>query len=186
MFKSFWKNLQLPKVEAQPEMRRVGTPAIEQPLDDVQAARKRFEQQKMTRRQALRKMGVMSATAVIGVLTIDDLARISAAKMQEHKATKAIGDSLAKEFGAAGVAFADASSPTSSDQCNPDGGPPVDCLDAAERAHCYCVQDAKDSNPECASIGDFLPLAPCAGLNYAVFLCGQQRTTDSRACEEGE
>lgn len=141
MFKGFWKNLQLPKAEAQPEMRGVGTPAAEQPLDDVQAARKRFEQQKMTRRQALRKMGVMSATAVIGILSIDDLARLSAERLKQHGATRALGESVAHEFKDAGVAFADTMPKPSS--MAKKKKPPKSC--EGHNANCeQCLADLQD------------------------------------------
>ena len=48
----------------------------------------------------------MAGMAVFATLSVDDLARIAAKKLQETEATKGIGDTLAKEFRGAGVALA--------------------------------------------------------------------------------
>ena len=74
--------------------------------EDLAARRVRFENERMTRRGALRKFGFMAGMAVFATLSVDDLARIAAKKMQDAEATKGIGDTLAKEFRAAGVALA--------------------------------------------------------------------------------
>ena len=68
--------------------------------------RVRFENERMTRRKALRKFGFTAGMAVFSVLTVDDLARVASKKLQETEATKGIGDMLAKEFRSAGVALA--------------------------------------------------------------------------------
>ena len=73
----------------------------------------RIENERMTRRKALRKFGFTAGMAVFSVLTVDDLARIASKKLQDTEATKGIGDMLAKEFRSAGVAMA-----------NPYGGDP--------------------------------------------------------------
>ena len=74
--------------------------------EDIEARRVRFENERMTRRGALRKFGFMAGMAVFATLSVDDLARIAAKKLQDTEATKGIGDTLAKEFRAAGVALA--------------------------------------------------------------------------------
>ncbi len=75
-------------------------------VSDVSPAT-RAEQEKMTRRAALRRIGMAGGMAILGTLTIDDLARVSAKKLQENEVTRGIGESLAKEFKDAGVAIAD-------------------------------------------------------------------------------
>ena len=62
-----------------------------------------LDQEKLTRRAALRRIGMTSGIAVLGLLTIDDLARVSAKKLEQHELTRGI----AKDFKSAGVAFAD-------------------------------------------------------------------------------
>lgn len=59
--------------------------------------------EKMTRRAALRRLGMMGGMTVLGALTIDKLARISAQKLGQYELTSG----LAKDFKNAGVAFAD-------------------------------------------------------------------------------
>ena len=109
--------------------------------EDIEARRARFENERMTRRGALRKFGFMAGMAVFATLSVDDLARIAAKKMQDNEATKGIGDTLAKEFRAAGVALAndDPGNPNSylgtcigcTPYCEPDEDYDcVDCLDA--------------------------------------------------------
>ena len=80
---------------------------------DGEAKRTRWENERMTRRQALRKFGFTAGMTVFAALSVDDLARLASKKLQESEVTKGIGDTLAKEFHAAGVALA-----------NPIGGAP--------------------------------------------------------------
>ena len=73
---------------------------------EAEAERVRFENERMTRRKALRKFGFTAGMAVFSMLTVDDLARVASKKLQDTEATKGIGDMLAKEFRSAGVAMA--------------------------------------------------------------------------------
>lgn len=75
-------------------------------LSQGASRRERFEQERMTRRAALRRIGMTSGLVVFSLLTVDDLARLAAEKLKDNKATEQIGTSLAKEFQGAGVAFA--------------------------------------------------------------------------------
>lgn len=100
------------------------------------AARKRFEQERLTRRKALRKLGMVSGIAAVGLLSIDDLARLSASKLKEYKATAEIGDSLAREFHSAGVAFATGVSSAS----HPEPSPPVPpCNSVCDAQYDACI-----------------------------------------------
>lgn len=74
---------------------------------ELVSLRAKLEAEKMSRRQALKKMGVTAGFMLVAMPSIDDLARLAAAKLQETQATRAIGDSLAKDLRGAGVAFAD-------------------------------------------------------------------------------
>lgn len=59
-------------------------------------------QEKLTRRAALRRIGMTGAMTVIGVMSIDDLARVSAKKLEQNELTRGI----AQDFKNAGIAFA--------------------------------------------------------------------------------
>lgn len=104
--------------------------------NEAEAEIVRIENERMTRRKALRKFGFTAGMAVFSMLTVDDLARVAAKKLQETEATKGIGDVLAKEFRSAGVAMA-----------NPYGGdppppspytPPPDCAQQANADEQAC------------------------------------------------
>ncbi len=60
------------------------------------------DQEKLSRRAALRRIGMTGGIAVLGLLTIDDLARVAAKKLDQNALTHGI----AKDFKNAGVAFA--------------------------------------------------------------------------------
>lgn len=66
-----------------------------------------LDAEKLTRRAALRRIGMIGGLAVVGTLSIDDLARVSAKKLQQNELTRGIGNSLAQDFRKSGVAFAD-------------------------------------------------------------------------------
>lgn len=100
MFKFFKKSISDVPVETQPEIAPNETP------------RERFEREKMSRRAMLRSMGVMTGAAVITLVSSDDLARLAVSKLRENEATREIGDTLAKEFRSAGIAFAATPVPT--------------------------------------------------------------------------
>lgn len=63
-------------------------------------------QEKLTRRAALRRIGMTGAMTVLGVLSVDELARVAARKLDEHEMTRG----LAKDFKYAGVAMAEGAS----------------------------------------------------------------------------
>lgn len=70
------------------------------------AEREKLEADKMTRRSALRKMGLTSG-AVFGMFfAVDDLARLAIKKLEEHRATREIANAVARDFRNVGIAFA--------------------------------------------------------------------------------
>lgn len=77
--------------------------------EELAAAREQFEAEKLTRRSALRKFGITSGMAVFGMFASDDLARMVIQKMEEHKETRQIAETVAYEFKNSGIAFADSS-----------------------------------------------------------------------------
>jgi len=64
------------------------------------------EQERLTRRAALRKMGYTSGIALFSMFAVDDLARMAIQKMEQHKETKQIAETVAKEFKNSGIAMA--------------------------------------------------------------------------------
>lgn len=70
----------------------------------------KVEQERLTRRSALRKMGYTSGIALFSMFAVDDLARMAIKKMEQHKETRQIAETIATEFKDAGIAFANPNS----------------------------------------------------------------------------
>lgn len=90
-------------------------------ISDKQQAREKFEQERFSRRAALRKLGITSGMALFSLFAVDDLARIAIKKLEEHKQTHEIGETVAQEFKNTGVVFA--ATPGHTSAC-------VNCVDA--------------------------------------------------------
>lgn len=112
----------------------------------VTEAREKFEAAKLTRRQALSKVGLRFGAAALFALSIDDLARVAAAKLQEHAGDNRIANEVAREFKNAGVAFADPSGRPPCSNCTTEGpdGSTILCgaTYCAKRMNCvqiYCA-----------------------------------------------
>ncbi len=76
------------------------------PVSEAAAAREKFEQEKMSRRAALRKIGLTSGMALFGMFAVDDFARLALRGLQQHKETQAVAETVAQELRSSGVAFA--------------------------------------------------------------------------------
>lgn len=72
----------------------------------VSEARLKFEEARLTRRRALKKIGLTAGASLLLLFSVDDLARLTATKLKEHRVTEAIGNNLAKEFSNSGIAQA--------------------------------------------------------------------------------
>ena len=72
---------------------------------DVQTAQ-RVEQEKMTRRAALRKLGFGAGMAAFALLGVDDLARMVGQRMERMAGDNKVAEQVAKEFQGMGVALA--------------------------------------------------------------------------------
>ncbi len=79
----------------------------------------KMEQERLTRRAALRKMGYTSGIALFSLFAVDDLARMAITQMEQHKETRQIAETIAEEFKNAGIAIADSNS--SNGPCYPAG-----------------------------------------------------------------
>jgi len=67
------------------------------------------EQERLTRRAALRKLGFGAGLSAFMLLGVDDLARMVGTKMAQMGTDNKVAGQIAKEFQAAGVALANAS-----------------------------------------------------------------------------
>lgn len=76
------------------------------PAAEPLTASERFEKERMSRRAALRKLGITSAATLLGVFAVDDFARMAIRVMEQNKATEKVAEVLAHDFKDAGVAHA--------------------------------------------------------------------------------
>ena len=76
----------------------------EQPMD-IETAQ-RVEQEKITRRAALRKLGFGAGFAAFALLGVDDLARMVGQRMERMAGDNRVAGQIAKEFQQAGIALA--------------------------------------------------------------------------------
>jgi len=85
------------------------SPALEESVSstDLVSRRAKLEDERMSRRQALRKMGILSGVAVLALVSVDDLARLAAKQLAAHSGDSEVAGSVAKSLRSAGVAFAD-------------------------------------------------------------------------------
>lgn len=67
------------------------------------------EQKRMSRREALARVGFKAAAAAVAALTADDLLRLTGRAMEQHAGDNEIARKVAQEFKNAGVAHAGAS-----------------------------------------------------------------------------
>ena len=74
--------------------------------DALETAHLKFESEKMTRRAALRKLGITSSMAFFSLFAVDDLARVAIKRMRQNEATRDIAETVAREFKDSGIAFA--------------------------------------------------------------------------------
>lgn len=132
-------------------------------LTDLEEARQRFEQERMSRRAALRKLGISSAATVLGVFAADDLARMAIMVMEQNKVTQRIAEALAHDFKNAGVALA----VTAYDRC----------MDQTNTAYTICCNTALANDIT-------IPTIPNPIL-YGIDLvsCYAQKNTNAKLCE---
>lgn len=108
------------------------------PVSTETTTREKFEQEKLSRRVALRKIGMTTGMALFGMFAVDDLARVAIKRMEAQKATHEIGEAVAKEFKNSGIVFA-ADPGSSSNPCVNCVTAKTGCLDDADKALARCV-----------------------------------------------
>lgn len=111
-----------------------------------------FEQGRLSRRQALKKLGVTSAMATFALFSVDDLARMVGRAMQQRAGDSKIAEQLAKEFQNVGIARASGPSTSCGFPCQYCG-----TVFAMETKNVYDCQGACAS---CCSPSFFHPF-PC-------------------------
>ena len=73
----------------------------------VETAKAKFERERLSRRQALKKLGMTSAMAAFALFSVDDLARMVGKTMQQRAGDNKVAEQVAKELQRAGVTLAD-------------------------------------------------------------------------------
>lgn len=72
----------------------------------TETAKQKFEQERLTRRQALKKFGMTSAMATFALFSVDDLARMVGGAMERQARNNKIATQVAEEFKHSGIALA--------------------------------------------------------------------------------
>lgn len=110
-------------------------------MTTIETPREKFERERLTRRQALKRFGMTSAMATFALFSVDDLARMVGGAMERQARNSKIAAQVAQEFQQAGVAFAGGpTSPGTSGGVNC-----ADCCNHYQNSHdacysqwCYC------------------------------------------------
>ena len=114
--------------------------------DALETAHLKFESEKMTRRAALRKLGITSSMAFFSLFAVDDLARVAIKRMRQNEATRDIAETVAREFKDSGIAFA--STPPNPTPCSA-GQIKPGCAGADIGTNCVCCATAALTQEDC-------------------------------------
>ncbi len=103
----------------------------------AETALERFERERLSRRQALKKFGMTSAMATFALFSVDDLAHMVGKALAQQAGDSKIAEQLAQEFQMVGIALA----------LGPGGGPCVtpsgcDC-------QCQCNRQKATNDASC-------------------------------------
>ena len=93
-----------------------------------ETAKEKFERERLSRRQALKKFGITSAMATFALFSVDDLARMVGKAMQQRAADNKVAEQIAQEFQQAGIALATTSGPSGSSTGSSPSDPCEQCL----------------------------------------------------------
>jgi len=100
-----------------------------------------YESERMSRRAALKRLGITTGMALFSLLTVDDMARLAARKLNDH----GVCEDLAAEFKNAGIAVAQTGGDCNErcnqiyNQCITDCGCPVGCNCAGGSLWPWCL-----------------------------------------------
>lgn len=141
-----------------------------------------FEQERVTRRAMLRRLGLTAGASLFGLMAADDIVRAALTRMQQTEALRGVANTVAVEFRNAGVAFAQTS-----------GGGPTIC--GVTVIPCKnCAPDLVDTplnrglstpcfDPYCIKCQAPYSCADCdAVADYAYCNCKQKIINDNPEC----
>jgi hypothetical protein len=146
----------------------------------------RLERERLSRREALKKIGITSAMATFALFSVDDLARIAGNALQRNSNDNRIAKQLASELRSAGLAFATGDSRCGGAYVSPGGGstPCTDLQngtvsgDAAVNA-CLACNDSRfcGCNGGTYPTGDAPPCSNCHGTGSGACASGDTAAT---------
>ena len=103
----------------------------------AETERERFERERLSRRQALKRFGMTSAMATFAMFSVDDLAHMVGKAMQQRAGDNKLVGRIAREFESAGIAMA----------VGPSGPHCQHCCNQDLNDHCYCDNTYVQSSP---------------------------------------
>ena len=125
-----------------------------------ETAKEKFERERLSRRQALKRLGMTSAMTAFALFSVDDLARMVGKAMQQRAGDNKVATQVAKELQDAGVVIADVPQSCSdccshrSDSHNNSFQAWCSCIGtaatAADFAVCDAAQHARDNDAQYA------------------------------------
>ena len=131
----------------------------------VETDRDRFERERLSRRQALKRFGMTSAMATFALFSVDDLARMVGKAMQQRAGDNKVAAQVAKEFQSAGIVLANSPSGSPSSPklpCDTTGC--AGCSGTAARAGCCHKRTGLLTQYSCcshAAQGDYFACQSC-------------------------
>lgn len=90
-------------------------------------------------------MGYTSGIALFSMFAVDDLARMAIKQMEQHKETRQIAETVAREFKNAGIALANPNSSV----CTGGGSVKPGCAGADIGYNCVCCSTAAPTQTKC-------------------------------------
>ncbi|MDX1932135.1 MAG: hypothetical protein SFU56_05995 [Capsulimonadales bacterium] len=151
--------------------------------EGIVEARARFEQEKMSRRAALKKIGVQSAMAVLGVFSVEQLAQAASASMKNRERNNRVTHEVAKQFKDAGISVTAAADPSPGWCLEP--GCSTDCTPTPGKECVPCTWWGCADRKKLQNI----PWRPCPGQTacigcaaYFAETCRKSNPGDALAC----
>jgi hypothetical protein len=113
-----------------------------------------FEKEKMSRRAALGRFGLLAGAAAVAALTADELTRMVGSELQRRSAGNKATEQVAKELKNAGVAFADVISvtPVPLPMCLDLGGSLTWCYEICSTRFTKCATACPPANTNAGAI----------------------------------
>ncbi len=146
----------------------------------LETAHEKFERERLTRRQALKKFGMTSAMATFALFSVDDLARMVGGAMERQARNSKIATLVAQEFQHSGIVLG-ADMPYYYNTPPPYyGTPPHYNICSSGACGACCTQNTKDMNQCSTDLTNCIKykLGDCAG-NYDICLRAAASTTSA-------